>query len=73
MGRICQQLERERPGEGEEERRARFETLLDLMQQVSGGRTDGPPQVPSASLTPCVSPHSCRTWGTHPRSWLGSR
>ncbi|XP_074931162.1 peroxisomal biogenesis factor 19 isoform X1 [Phalacrocorax aristotelis] len=34
MGRICQQLERERPGEGEEERRARFETLLDLMQQL---------------------------------------
>ncbi|XP_009463254.1 PREDICTED: peroxisomal biogenesis factor 19 [Nipponia nippon] len=35
MGRICQQLEGERPGEGEEERRARFETLLDLMQQDS--------------------------------------
>ncbi|NXS74796.1 PEX19 factor, partial [Pandion haliaetus] len=34
MGRICQQLEDERPGEGEEERRARFETLLDLMQQL---------------------------------------
>ncbi|XP_075580496.1 LOW QUALITY PROTEIN: peroxisomal biogenesis factor 19 [Pelecanus crispus] len=34
MGRICQQLEGERPGEGEEERRARFETLLDLMQQL---------------------------------------
>ncbi|XP_063213627.1 peroxisomal biogenesis factor 19 isoform X2 [Chroicocephalus ridibundus] len=34
MGRICRQLEGERPGEGEEERRARFETLLDLMQQL---------------------------------------
>ncbi|XP_069734667.1 peroxisomal biogenesis factor 19 [Phaenicophaeus curvirostris] len=34
MGRICQQLEGERPGEGEEERRARFESLLDLMQQL---------------------------------------
>ncbi|NXI43212.1 PEX19 factor, partial [Galbula dea] len=34
MGSICQQLEGERPGEGEEERRARFETLLDLMQQL---------------------------------------
>ncbi|KAM9368298.1 peroxisomal biogenesis factor 19 isoform 1-T1 [Phaethornis superciliosus] len=34
MGRICQQLERERSGEGEEERRERFETLLDLMQQL---------------------------------------
>ncbi|KAM6365117.1 LOW QUALITY PROTEIN: peroxisomal biogenesis factor 19 [Pluvialis apricaria] len=34
MGRICRQLEDERPGEGEEERRARFETLLDLMQQL---------------------------------------
>ncbi|KAM6234374.1 peroxisomal biogenesis factor 19 isoform 2-T2 [Porphyrio hochstetteri] len=34
MGRICQQLEAERPGEGEEQRRARFETLLDLMQQL---------------------------------------
>ncbi|XP_065713732.1 peroxisomal biogenesis factor 19 isoform X2 [Patagioenas fasciata] len=34
MGRICRQLESERPGEGEAERRARFETLLDLMQQL---------------------------------------
>ncbi|XP_068271391.1 peroxisomal biogenesis factor 19 [Nyctibius grandis] len=34
MGRICRQLEGERPGEGEAERRARFETLLDLMQQL---------------------------------------
>lgn len=42
MGRICQQLEGERPGEGEEERRARFETLLDLMQQVSGWGTTPP-------------------------------
>lgn len=55
MGRICQQLEGERPGEGEEERRARFETLLDLMQQVSGGGTD-PPQTPGATLTPPVPP-----------------
>ncbi|KAM6294315.1 peroxisomal biogenesis factor 19 [Aegotheles albertisi] len=34
MGSICRQLEGERPGEGEEERRARFESLLDLMQQL---------------------------------------
>ncbi|NWU93773.1 PEX19 factor, partial [Upupa epops] len=34
MGHICQQLEGEQPGEGEEQRRARFETLLDLMQQL---------------------------------------
>ncbi|KAK2518249.1 Pex19 [Columba guinea] len=34
MCRICRQLESERPGEGEAERRARFETLLDLMQQL---------------------------------------
>ncbi|KAM7080327.1 peroxisomal biogenesis factor 19 isoform 3-T3 [Ciconia maguari] len=31
---ITEKLEGERPGEGEEERRARFETLLDLMQQL---------------------------------------
>nr|XP_021152237.1 peroxisomal biogenesis factor 19 [Columba livia] len=40
MCRICRQLESERPGEGEAERRARFETLLDLMQQVSAMRGD---------------------------------
>ncbi|NWX09377.1 PEX19 factor, partial [Caloenas nicobarica] len=34
MCRICRELEGERPDEGEEERRARFETLLDLMQQL---------------------------------------
>ncbi|NXN17816.1 PEX19 factor, partial [Indicator maculatus] len=34
MGSICRQLEGERQGEGEEQRRARFEALLDLMQQV---------------------------------------
>ncbi|NXR06503.1 PEX19 factor, partial [Semnornis frantzii] len=37
MGSICQQLEGEQAGEGEEQRRARFEALLDLMQQVSSG------------------------------------
>lgn len=47
MGRICRQLEGEQPGEGEEERRARFETLLDLMQQVSrGGHTHTEPPRP---------------------------
>lgn len=45
MGRICQALEGERPGEGEEQRRARFDTLLELMQQVGGG-----PGAPRASL-----------------------
>ncbi|NXF84932.1 PEX19 factor, partial [Eubucco bourcierii] len=34
MGSICQQLEGEQAGEGEEQRRARFEALLDLMQQL---------------------------------------
>ncbi|XP_061213507.1 peroxisomal biogenesis factor 19 [Neopsephotus bourkii] len=34
MARICRQLEGERPGEGEEERRQRFESLLGLMQQL---------------------------------------
>ncbi|RMC22715.1 hypothetical protein DUI87_00282 [Hirundo rustica rustica] len=34
MLRICAELERERPGEPEGQRRERFETLLDLMQQL---------------------------------------
>ncbi|XP_061300153.1 peroxisomal biogenesis factor 19 [Pezoporus flaviventris] len=34
MARICRQLEGERPGEGEDERRQRFESLLGLMQQL---------------------------------------
>ncbi|XP_033927067.1 peroxisomal biogenesis factor 19 isoform X1 [Melopsittacus undulatus] len=34
MAHICQQLEAERPGEAEDERRQRFESLLGLMQQL---------------------------------------
>ncbi|XP_051632384.1 peroxisomal biogenesis factor 19 isoform X2 [Manacus candei] len=34
MSRLCAELERERPGEPEGQRRQRFETLLDLMQQL---------------------------------------
>lgn len=37
MGRICEQFEAEQPTDGEDQRRARFEAILDLMQQVSGG------------------------------------
>ncbi|XP_032568761.1 peroxisomal biogenesis factor 19 [Chiroxiphia lanceolata] len=34
MSRLCAELEREQPGEPEGQRRQRFETLLDLMQQL---------------------------------------
>ncbi|XP_019467454.1 peroxisomal biogenesis factor 19 isoform X1 [Meleagris gallopavo] len=34
MGRICQQLEAERPEDSEGDRRARFEAVLELMQQL---------------------------------------
>lgn len=34
MGKICQQFEAELPTDGDAECRARFETVLDLMQQV---------------------------------------
>lgn len=36
MGRICEQFEAEQPTDGDPEHRARFETILDLMQQVRG-------------------------------------
>lgn len=70
MGRICQQLEDERPGEGEEERRARFETLLDLMQQVSWGG-DGPPRVSSAILMTPMSPPQLQDLGHPPKELAG--
>lgn len=92
MLRICAELERERPGEPEGQRRERFETLLDLMQQVRGGRGDPKPARPRPDPPPCpsvpsrvrlshpvslcpllLSPHSCRTWATLPRSWRGTR
>lgn len=38
MGRICEQFEAEQPMDGDPEHRARFETILDLMQQVRGQR-----------------------------------
>ncbi|XP_067833054.1 peroxisomal biogenesis factor 19, partial [Heptranchias perlo] len=34
MGRICQQFEAEAPGEGEGQQKARFEIIVDLMQQL---------------------------------------
>ncbi|NWX94540.1 PEX19 factor, partial [Nothoprocta pentlandii] len=34
MGKICEQFEAERPTDGEAEHRARFEAVLDLMQQL---------------------------------------
>ncbi|NWJ06072.1 PEX19 factor, partial [Crypturellus undulatus] len=34
MGKICQQFEAERPTDGEAEQKARFEVVLDLMQQL---------------------------------------
>ncbi|XP_053134001.1 peroxisomal biogenesis factor 19 [Hemicordylus capensis] len=34
MGRICEQFEAERPTDGETENKARFEMVLDLMQQL---------------------------------------
>ena len=34
MGQICQQFEAEQPTDGEGEQKARFEAILDLMQQV---------------------------------------
>ncbi|NWR94961.1 PEX19 factor, partial [Furnarius figulus] len=34
MSRLCSELEREQPGEPEGQRQERFETLLDLMQQL---------------------------------------
>uniref|UniRef100_A0A8C3USE7 Peroxisomal biogenesis factor 19 n=1 Tax=Catharus ustulatus TaxID=91951 RepID=A0A8C3USE7_CATUS len=49
MLRICAELERERPEEPEGQRRERFETLLDLMQQVRGGRGD-PKSPPGLNL-----------------------
>lgn len=36
MGRICEQFEAELPTDGDPEHRVRFETILDLMQQVRG-------------------------------------
>lgn len=38
MGRICEQFEAEQPTDGDPEHRARFERILDLMQQVRGRR-----------------------------------
>ncbi|XP_026541712.1 peroxisomal biogenesis factor 19 [Notechis scutatus] len=34
MGRICEQFEAEQPTDGDPQHRARFETILDLMQQL---------------------------------------
>ncbi|NXT32289.1 PEX19 factor, partial [Pelecanoides urinatrix] len=70
MGRICRQLEDERPGEGEEERRARFETLLDLMQQVSGRGTDPPPG-PQRHPDPPASPPQLQDLGHPPKELAG--
>ncbi|ETE72049.1 Peroxisomal biogenesis factor 19, partial [Ophiophagus hannah] len=36
MGRICEQFEAEQPTDGDPQHRARFEMILDLMQQVRG-------------------------------------
>ena len=45
MGRICRHLEAERPEDSDGDRRARFEAVLELMQQVGtwgrGGGTGG--------------------------------
>lgn len=37
MGKICEQFEAESPVDSEATQKARFETVLDLMQQVSLG------------------------------------
>uniref|UniRef100_A0A8B9P5Y7 Peroxisomal biogenesis factor 19 n=1 Tax=Apteryx owenii TaxID=8824 RepID=A0A8B9P5Y7_APTOW len=48
MGKICQQFEAERPTDGDAEQKARFEMVLDLMQQVSRP-IPWPPEGPGCS------------------------
>ncbi|XP_042749356.1 peroxisomal biogenesis factor 19-like, partial [Lagopus leucura] len=59
MSRICQQLEAERPEDSEGDRRARFEAVLELMQQLQelghppkelAGEAVSVPQCPQLSL-----------------------
>lgn len=43
MGKICEQFEAETPTDSEATHRARFEAVLDLMQQVRPPYTDSHP------------------------------